>query len=208
MKLRPGTLGDVETFARLMNSYHLTLRGERLWEQDELAAELLTPVNEPVTSDRYIEVDGEAVAAIHTNCPPPYALARLYLAAPHFPDRLEHSRTLLNSALRLILAKPEVRDDVRVQIAVPSEDPDLIRLVRDIGFAVTQRVFTLEAARESRPEPRWPTGLDVSTLNTDSKQDMADAVTVFDAAFPPGSGGWRMERREFEHMLYRDPTAI
>ena len=208
MKLRPGTLGDVETFARLMNSYHTTLRGEPLWEQDELAAELLTPVNEPVTSDRYIEVDGDAVAAIHTNCPPPYSLARLYLAAPFLPDRLEHSRTLLNSGLRLVRAKPEIRGDARLQIAVPSEDPDLIQLVRDIGFAVTQRVYILEASTHGRSEPEWPDGLDVATLNTDSKQDMADAVTVFDAAFPPGSGGWRMERPEFEHMLYRDPTAI
>jgi len=208
MKLRPGTLGDVETFARLMNSYHMTLRGEHLWEQDELAAELLTPVNEPVTSDRYIEVQGEAVAAIHTNCPPPYTLAKLYVAAPFLPDRLEHSRTLLNSGLRLVRSKPDIHSHARVQIAVPSEDPDLIRLVRDIGFAVTQRVYMLEASTQDRPEPRWPTGLDVATLNTDSKQDMIDAITVFDAAFPPGSGGWRMERPEFEHMLYRDPTAL
>jgi GNAT superfamily N-acetyltransferase len=208
MKLRPGTLGDVETFARLINSYHTTLRGEQLWEQDELAAELLTPVNEPVTSDRYIEVEGDAVAAIHTNCPPPYALAKLYLAAPFLPDRLEHSRTLLNSGLRLVRAKPEIRSDARVQIAIPSEDPELIRLIRDLGFAVSQRVYSLEASTQNRAEPHWPEGLDVATLNTDSKQDMADAVAVFDAAFPPGSGGWRMERSEFEHMLYRDPTAI
>ena len=208
MRLRPGTLGDVDTFAHLMNGYHLTLRGEVLWDRDELAAELLTPVNEPVTSDRYIEVDGEAVAALHTNCPPPYSLARLYLAAPFIPGRLDHSRMLLDSGIRLLRGKAEIREDAVAQIAIPAEDPDLIALVQDLGFTSHRRVYMLEATTSDRTEPAWSDGLEVATLDLDQKRDLEDAFAVFDAAFPAGSGGWRMERSEFEHMLYRDPTSV
>src|SRR5262245_45783029 len=134
MKLRPGTIDDIDVFARLMNGYHRTLRGEVLWDRDELAAELLSPVNDPVTSDRYIEVDGGLVAALHTNFAHPYALARLYLAAPFFPDRLQHSRTLIESGLRLLGLKSNVQSDAVAQMAIPAEDPELIALVKSLGF--------------------------------------------------------------------------
>jgi GNAT superfamily N-acetyltransferase len=208
MRLRPGTIDDVDVFARLMNGYHRTLRGEVLWERDELAAELLSPVNDPVTSDRYIEVDGEPVAALHTNFPHPYALARLYLAPPFFPDRVHNSRVLIESGLRLLKSRAGIREDAKVQIAIPAEDPDLIRLVRELGFRPERRVYMLEATTENASEPVWPEGVVVAPIDLSSDQDVTDGFAVFNAAFPPGSGGWRMEFEEYVHMLRRDPTAV
>ena len=208
MKLRSGTIDDIDVFARLMNGYHRTLRGEDLWERDELAAELLSPVNDPVTSDRYIEVDGEPVAALHTNFAHPYSLARLYLAAPFFPDRLEHSRTLIESGLRLLGGNPGIRENAIAQIAIPAEDPDLIGLLRDLRFRPVRRVYMLEATIDNVSEPRWPSDVEVASLDLSSDQDLTEGFTAFNAAFPPGSGGWRMEFEEFVHMLRRDPTAM
>ena len=208
MRLRPGTIDDVDAFARLMNGYHRTLRGEVLWERDELAAELLSPVNDPVTSDRYVEVDGEPVAAVHTNFPHPYTLARLYLASPFFPDRMHHSRVLIESGLRLLKASPGIRDGARAQIAIPAEDPELIGLVRELGFTPSRRVHMLEATTTDLPNPVWPDAISVAPLDLASDQDVTDGFTAFNAAFPPDSGGWRMEFEEFVHMLRRDPTAV
>jgi GNAT superfamily N-acetyltransferase len=191
-----------------MNGYHLALRGEVLWERDELAAELLSPVNDPVTSDRYVEADGEPVAALHTNLAPPYSLARLYLAAPFTPGRLDYCRTLLNSGLRMLRSRSEIAADAVEQLVIPAEDAELMELVTELGFKPVRRVFTLEASTADIPEPRWPDDVQVSTLDLESDSDIEDAYEAFDAAFPPGSGGWRMEHDEFVHLLRRDPTAL
>jgi GNAT superfamily N-acetyltransferase len=66
----------------------------------------------------------------------------------------------------------------------------------------------LEASTEHASEPIWPEGVGVRPLDLSSDQDVTDGFAVFNAAFPPGSGGWRMEFEEFVHMLRRDPTAV
>ena len=58
MRLRPGSSRDVATFTRLSNAQSQWLRGEDSWQEDELAAILISATGEPADNDRYLEVGG------------------------------------------------------------------------------------------------------------------------------------------------------
>jgi ribosomal protein S18 acetylase RimI-like enzyme len=199
---------DVATFADLMNRYHHWLRGENLWDVDELRATLLSPNSDPVNNDRYLELDGHAVAAIHTHLAEPFDRAHLYLAAPPTPARLDHARILIDSGLRLLRANKGAIAETQVDIAVPAEDAELQSLVISLGFAPSRHVYILEAETGHSPPPAWPAGVSLRTLNLDSTTDLEASYSVFDEAFPPGQEGWRMEHDDYVHMLTNDPTAV
>jgi len=206
-QLRVGSLKDVDTFARLMNDYHQSLRGENLWDVDELRATLLSPTSDPVSNDRYIDVDGSSVAAIHTHVNVPYDQGRLYLALPILPRRVDHARMLLEAAIRLMRSRPEMQQDATVEVAIPTEDQDLLTVTESLGFIPIQRVYTLESDVRASPLPVWPAGITVSTLNVDEQSSLDASFEVLDEAFPLGAGGRRMEYDDYAHMVRRDPTA-
>ena len=108
MRLRTGTVADVETFARLVNSHHQWLRSEDLWDLNELAALLVSPSSDPVRYDRYLEVAGVPVAALHTHSSSPYEKASFLLACPPQENRLANARYLLEAGLRLLRGRAEM----------------------------------------------------------------------------------------------------
>jgi len=199
---------DVATFAELMNRYHQWLRGENLWDVDELRATLLSPNSDPVNNDRYLDLDGVAVAAIHTHLAEPFDRAHLYLAAPPTPARLGHARTLIDSGIRLLRSNKNATAGTRIDIAVPAEDAELQSLVASLGFAATRHVYILEAETGEIPPAVWPSSVSVRTLDLDSTPDIEASFAVFNEAFPPGQEGWRMEHDDYVHMLTTDPTAV
>jgi len=208
VRLRPGAMRDVATFADLMNRYHQWLRGENLWDVDELRATLLSPNSDPVNNDRYLDLDGVAVAAIHTHLAEPFDRAHLYLAAPPTPARLEHARTLIESGIRLLRSNKDATAETQVDIAIPAEDAELQTLVASLGFAAVRRVYILEGPTAESPPPDWPITLSIRTLDLDSTRDIEASYSVFDETFPPGEESWRMEHDEYVHMLTNDPTAV
>ena len=78
----------------------------------------------------------------------------------------------------------------------------------ELGFTPARRVHMLEGTTTDVPKPVWPGDMTVAPLDLASDQDLTDGFTAFNAAFPPDSGGWRMEIEEYVHMLRRDPTAV
>ena len=73
MRIRPGSSRDVAAFTRLSNAHSQWLRGEDSWQEDELAAILISATGEPADNDRYLEVGGETVAAVHVHMSEPFA---------------------------------------------------------------------------------------------------------------------------------------
>ena len=102
MRIRPGGVRDVATFTRLINAQYQWLRGEDLWQEDELAATLISASGDPIDNDRYLEIDGEAVAAVHVHMSEPYSKGTLTLAAPPHKQRDEIVQQLLGAGERIV----------------------------------------------------------------------------------------------------------
>ena len=205
MRLRSGTLDDVETFTRLVNAQHQWLRGENLWESQELAALLISPTSDPVRYDRYVEVDGTTVAGLHTHTSPPYEKGSLYLAAPPVEGRTEHVRYLLDSGLRLLRSRPEMRGTATINLDIPVEDTELLALAQSMGFTRANRVAIMEADLATTASPSWPADAVVRTI--DPTTDLAAVYRVIAEAFATEPSWWHVDEGDFFYALRTDPTA-
>lgn len=205
LRLRAGTLADVETFARLVNEQHQWLRGEDLWAVDELAAILVSPTSDPVRYDRYVEVDGVVAAGLHTHTSPPYEKGSLYLAAPPGPNRVANVRYLLESGLRLLRSRPEMRATATILIDVPVEDTELMELAKSMGFTRANRVAIMEASVADSPDPIWPAGAIAKGI--DPATDLSDAYKVLAGWFASEPSWWHIDEADFFYAIRNDPTA-
>ena len=206
IRLRSGTVADVETFTRLVNTQHQWLRGEDLWEVEELASILVTPSSDPVQYDRYLELDGEVVAGLHTHVSEPFTRAAIHLACPPGDHRIEYARQLLDASQRILLSRPEIPANATIQVDVPQEDIDLGRLLISTGFRHTDDVVVLESEVASSPPPTWPAGILVKSLDVATDLDLA--FDVMRVSFMPEPGGWHISRADFSYMMLKDPTAL
>jgi len=206
MRLRSGTVADVETFTRLINAQHQWLRGEDLWQTDELAALLVSPTSDPVRYDRYLEVDGVAVAAIHTHTSPPFDKGTLYLACPPQPRRAHHARYLLEAGLRLLRSRPQLHDASTINIDIPSEDTELIELVRSAGFARANQVAIMEGLTSDIEPPSHPEGVTLEEFGKSA--DLRLGYAVIRAAFADHPVWWHIDEADFLYMMRKDPTAL
>ena len=209
MRLRGGTVADVENFARLINEYHQQLRGEDLWQIDELASLLVSPSSDPVQFDRYLEVDGVAIGGLHTHSSAPYRKATLYLACPLGPNRSSYAQHLLEAGMRVLRGRTEISSNATVQIDVPAEDTELHELVRALGFARANQVAIMEAElAESADsgEPEWPGGFHYAEFGANS--DLRAGFAIVKTAFAGLPAWWHVEERDFVYMMRHDPTAL
>ncbi|MCZ3387992.1 MAG: GNAT family N-acetyltransferase [Actinomycetia bacterium] len=206
MRLRPGNSRDVATFARLINAQSQWLRSEDLWDEDELAAILISATGEPPDNDRYLEVGGETVAAVHVHMSEPFAKGTIHLALPPGPERAEHARTLLDAAARIVQSSPYTATDTALQMDVAREDTELLGILDELGFLVVQKETILEGEIFDAPAPAWPSDVDVSTLSV--TRDLRDGYEVIREAFVPKLGGWHLSWDDYEYSVQNDPTAL
>jgi GNAT superfamily N-acetyltransferase len=206
MKLRSGTSRDVEIFTRLVNEQHQWLRHENLWEVDELAAILISPTAEPADNDRYLEVAGEAVAAVHVHVTAPFDKGTVSLALPPSANRAEYARTLIEAASRIVQTHRNVTPDAKLQMDVPGEDGELVAVAENLGFRAIQKTTILEGDILDAPAARWPEGTDVASFSV--TRDLADGYIVVREAFPPRLGGWHLSEEDYVYSTENDPTAL
>jgi len=206
MRIRPGSVGDFPTFARLLNEHNVQLRGENLWEVDELAATLISATGAPVDNDRYIEIEGIPVAAIHAHLSEPYTLGTFTLAAPVHERRSGYVRLLLQAGERILHAHQESRPGMVFEVAVPAEDEALLTMVQAAGYHLVYRMTTLEADVFDAPAAHPPSGIAITTF--DVATDLEDGYRVVEASFPPALGEWHLSRRDYEYVQLNDPTAL
>jgi GNAT superfamily N-acetyltransferase len=206
MRLRPGSSRDVATFTRLANAQSQWLRGEDAWQEDELGAILISATGEPADNDRYLEVGGEVVAALHVHLGEPYLKGTVHLAIPPCARRSEYARTLLEAASRIVQSSPYMRSSSALQMDVPREDSELIAVARDLGYRIIQKMTLLEADIFDPPAPVWPADVEVSTFSV--TRDLADGYSVIQETFVPRLGGWHLARDDYEYSVQNDPTAL
>ncbi|MFL6179548.1 MAG: GNAT family N-acetyltransferase [Actinomycetes bacterium] len=206
MRIRPGGARDVATFTRLINAQYQWLRGEDLWQEDELAATLISASGDPIDNDRYLEIDGEAVAAVHVHMSEPYTKGTLTLAVPPRRQRDEIVQQLLGAGERIVRSHPVIAAGAPVDVLLPREDTALIDVAQRCGYRVLQKITTLEADVFDAPAARLPPNLTLSTLSIPS--DLEDGYEVIRQTFPPELGAWHMSRRDYEYCMRNDPTAL
>ena len=206
LSIRPGTIGDTETFTRLANDHHETYTGEPLWSLEEMRAMLVTATADPNRDDRYIDRDGTTVAGFHTRCYDPYDVGRIDLAVPLQADRQVVVSMLVDSAIRVLKARQRILPEAIAQATVPSEDVDVLDVLRDRGFSLTGRLALLEIPVE-RPTPP-PSRDDITIESFDVTKHLDDGFAMLDQSFPTAGSNWYMVRDDFEHMMRNDPTAL
>lgn len=206
MRLRPGNSRDVETFTRLTNAQSQWLRGEDSWQEDELAAILISATGEPADNDRYLEVGGETVAAVHVHMSEPFTKGTIHLALPPCPDRAEYARTLIDAAARIVQSSPHTTPDADLQLDVAREDTELLDILGALDFRVIQKETLLEGDIFDAPAPSWPAGIEVSTFSV--TRDLKDGYEVIREAFVPKLGGWHLAWDDYEYSVQNDPTAL
>jgi GNAT superfamily N-acetyltransferase len=206
MRLRPGSSRDVATFSRLTNAQSQWLRGEDSWQEDELAAILISATGEPADNDRYLEVGGETVAAVHVHMSEPFTKGTIHLALPPGPDRAEHARTLIDAAARIVQSSPHTTRDADLQLDVAREDAELLAILDPLGFRVVQKETLLEGDIFDAPAPSWPADVEVSTFSV--TRDLKDGYEVIREAFVPKLGGWHLAWDDYEYSVQNDPTAL
>ncbi len=206
MRLRPGSSRDVATFARLINAESQWLRGEDSWQEDELAAILISATGEPADNDRYLEVGGETVAAVHVHMSEPFIKGTIHLALPPGPRRAEYARTLVDAAARIVQSSPHTSPGADLQLDVAREDVELLTILDALGFGVIQKETILEGDIFDAPAPSWPADVKVSTFSV--TRDLKDGYEVIREAFVPKLGGWHLSWDDYEYSVQNDPTAL
>jgi GNAT superfamily N-acetyltransferase len=207
MRIRPGGgLRDVAIFSRLINEQHQWLRNEDLWQEEELAATLISASGDPFENDRYVEIDGEPVAALHVHLTDPYAKGTLTIALPPHADRDEIARLLFEAGERIVRSQPQMVRGAPVEVLVPAEDTQLLKISAEAGYREYRKVSLLEGDVFDAPAATVPDGVRVSTFSI--TRDLADGYTVLSEAFPPRLGSWHMAKTDYEYSLQNDPTAL
>lgn len=206
MRLRPGSSRDVTTFARLTNAQSQWLRGEDSWQEDELAAILISATGEPADNDRYLEVAGEIVAAVHVHLSDPFTKGTLHLALPPGPHRVEYARTLIAAGTRIVQSSRHTQPDAALQVDIPREDAELVAVAIDHGFEVVQKMTVLEGDIFDAPAPVWPADVDIATFSV--TRDLTDGYEVIRETFPPKVGGWHLSWDDYSYSVRNDPTAL
>ncbi|MCZ3386420.1 MAG: hypothetical protein LH630_05525, partial [Actinomycetia bacterium] len=199
MRLRPGNSRDVATFTRLINAESQWLRGEDTWQEDELAAILISATGEPADSDRYLEVNGEVMAAIHVHLSELFTKGTLHLALPPGPDRADHARTLIDAAARIVQSSPHTPVDADLQLDVARDDTELLAVLDEIGFRVVQKETILEGDILDAPAPSWPASIQVSTFSV--MRDLKDGYEVIRECFVSKLGGWHLAWNDYEYSV-------
>ncbi|HEX5017973.1 MAG TPA: GNAT family N-acetyltransferase [Actinomycetes bacterium] len=206
MRIRPGGVRDIATFTRLVNAHNQWLRGEDLWREDELSAALISTSGDPVDNDRYVEVDGEVVAALHVQTSEPYTKGTFTLAIPPIGDREAVIRLLLDAGERIVRAHPQLSSTSPIDMLVPREDTELIHVATNAGYRVLQKVTMLEADVFDAPAANPPADVDVVTFSV--TRDLDAGYEVIRRTFPPDLGAWHMSRPNYEYCMRNDPTAL
>jgi GNAT superfamily N-acetyltransferase len=206
VRLRPGSSRDVATFTRLANAQSQWLRGEDSWQEDELAAILISATGEPADNDRYLEVGGETVAAVHVHMSEPFTKGTVHLALPPGPKRAEYAKTLLEAAERIVHSSTYTSSGADLQMDVAREDPELIAIAENEGYRVIQKETLLEGDIFDAPAPSWPADIEVSTFSV--TRDLKDGYEVIHEAFVPKLGGWHLSWDDYEYSVQNDPTAL
>jgi GNAT superfamily N-acetyltransferase len=190
----------------LSNAQSQWLRGEDSWQEDELAAILISATGEPADNDRYLEVGGETVAAVHVHMSEPFTKGTIHLALPPGPRRAENARTLLDAAARIVQSNPRTMPNAALQMDVAREDTELVAVAKEHGFAVIQKMTLLEADILDAPAPTWPADVEVATFSV--TRDLLDGYEVIREAFVPKLGGWHLAQADYEYSVQNDPTAL
>jgi hypothetical protein len=206
LSIRPGTVADAETFTRLANDHHEAFTGEPLWSLEEMRAVLVTATADPTRDDRYIVQDGETIAGFHTRCFEPFDVGRIDLAIPLQDGRTQIVAILVDSAIRVLKARPRILPDAVAQATVPAEDRQMLDVLHDRGFTLTGRLALLEIPVDKVPAPPVPDGLTVETFDVTRHVD--DGFAILDQSFPTAGSNWYIVRDDFEHMMRNDPTAL
>jgi len=206
LRLRPGTIRDVATFTRLSNAHSQWLRGEDAWQEDELAAILISATGEPADNDRYLEVGGETVGAVHVHMSEPFAKGTLTLALPPVKDRAEHARTLIDAGERIVRGSRHAVADAALQMDIHREDDEIREVAQSCGFRIVQKMTTLEGDILDAPAPVWPDDVEVSSFSV--TRDLEDGYEVIKEAFEPKLGGWHLAKDDYEYSVQNDPTAL
>ena len=206
LTIRPGALADADVFTKLVNDHHEAFTGEPLWSIDEIRTLLVTTTAQPHRDDRYIELDGVAVAGLHTRFYEPYDVGRIDLAIPLQTERDVVTTMLIDAALRILRSRSVAGVDAIAQSTVPSEDAEVIAVLRKRGFAITGRLSLLEMPVRSLPRGTPPPG--VRIVPYDIRRHLDDGFTVLDQSFPTPGSNWYLVRDDYEHMMRNDPTAL
>lgn len=206
MHIRPGSTSDAETFADLVNSHHEAFTGEPLWSVEEIEAMLVTATANPRRDDRYVDRDGTTVAGLHTRFYEPFDVGRIDLAVPLQAERAKVIGMLVDAALAVLRVRTAAGASVIAQSTVPTEDAELIEVIRQRGFECTGRLALLEVpVAAAQPAPS-PIGITVSTFV--NELHLGDGFEILDQCFPTAGSNWRLVRADFEHMMRNDPTAL
>ena len=207
MRIRPGGgLRDVATFARLINEQHRWLRNEDLWQEDELSATLISASGDPHDNDRYVEIAGEPVAAVHVHMSEPYLQGTLTLALPPHESRDEIAQLLLDAGERIVRSSPQMPPGAPLEVLVAREDTALLKVAERIGYRPFQKMTLLEGDVFDAPAAIVPDDVKVSTFSV--TRDLADGYQVMRETFPPKLGSWHMSKSDYEYCLQNDPTAL
>jgi GNAT superfamily N-acetyltransferase len=206
LKIRPGTIEDAETFTQLVNDHHEAYTGEPLWSLEEIRAVLMTPTADPSRDDRYIARDGETIAGFHTRCYEPFDVGRIDLAIPLQEDRAQIITILVDNALRVLKARPDILPEAMAQTTVPSEDQEMLDVLYDRAFKVTGRLALLEMPVDKVAAPPVPDDLTIETFDVDRHVD--DGFEILDQSFPTAGSNWYIVRDDFEHMMRNVSTAL
>ena len=209
MRLRPGSSRDVSTFARLSNAHSQWLRGEDAWQEDELAAILISATGEPADNDRYLEVGGETIAAVHVHMSEPFAKGTITLALPPVQTSRRarpHSHRAPPSASSAAAATAVPH--AALQIDVHREDTELVAVAEELGFRVIQKMTTLEGDILDAPAPLWPSDVEVEDLQRDARpggrlRGHQGGVRPQAGRLAPRAGRLRVQRPERPHCAAR-----
>ncbi|MEO8108181.1 MAG: GNAT family N-acetyltransferase [Actinomycetes bacterium] len=205
LSIRPGSLADAETFTQLVNDHHEAFTGEPLWSVEEIRAALVTTTAQPHRDDRYIERNGVPVAGFHTRFYEPYDVGRIDLAIPLQPERAAVTTMLVDAALRVLRSRSATPVDAIAQSTVPTEDAEIVELLRGSGFEITGRLSLLEMPVR-RLDSSPPDG--VSVVPYDIERHLDDGFSVLEDSFPTPGSNWHLVRDDYEHMMRNDATAL
>jgi ribosomal protein S18 acetylase RimI-like enzyme len=113
---------------------------------------------------------------------------------------------LIDAAIRVLRSRPTILSDAIAQSTVPTEDVEVLDVLRGRGFTVTGRLALLEIPVAQAPEGPPPEGIEVVTF--DVQKHLDDGFTILDQSFPTAGSNWYLVRDDFEHMMRSDPTAL
>jgi GNAT superfamily N-acetyltransferase len=113
---------------------------------------------------------------------------------------------LVDSALTVLRSRRQADRNAVAQSTVPTEDAELLHVLRAHGFSITGRLSLLEIPVAQVAAFNPPEGVSIATFEVPRHLD--DGFQILEQCFPTPGSNWYLVRDDYEYMMRHDPTAL